>query len=66
MPPRWSAKGLERLLEEAGARHTLGHVAPTPETVPLLGARFWPPGAHLLSVGDHELGDFTPGLLVGE
>lgn len=51
---------LEKLV--AGAprgRHTLDHVAATPETVLrralLLGARFWLPGAKLLCVGDHDL-----------
>ncbi|WP_228011279.1 bis-aminopropyl spermidine synthase family protein [Nonomuraea phyllanthi] len=41
------------------ARHTLDHVAATPETVLrralLLGARFWLPGSRLLCVGDHDL-----------
>lgn len=40
-------------------RHVLDHVAATPETVVaralLLGARFWPPGARVLCVGDHDL-----------
>lgn len=51
------------------ARHTLDHVAaatPSPRRALLLDARFRPPGAHLLCVGDHDLGDFAPGLLVGE
>ncbi|GGP08104.1 bis-aminopropyl spermidine synthase family protein [Nonomuraea glycinis] len=54
---------LERLRELIAkaprARHTLDHVAATPDTVLrralLLGARFWLPGARLLCVGDHDL-----------
>ncbi|MEV4219514.1 bis-aminopropyl spermidine synthase family protein [Nonomuraea sp. NPDC049725] len=54
---------LDRLRElVAGApraRHTLDHVAATPDTILrralLLGARFWLPGARLLCVGDHDL-----------
>lgn len=51
---------LETLIAKAPrGRHTLDHVAATPETVLrralLLGARFWLPGSRLLCVGDHDL-----------
>ncbi|NRQ35679.1 bis-aminopropyl spermidine synthase family protein [Nonomuraea sp. NN258] len=54
---------LDRLTELVAkaprGRHTLDHVAATPETALrralLLGARFWLPGARLLCVGDHDL-----------
>ncbi|MFI7446865.1 bis-aminopropyl spermidine synthase family protein [Nonomuraea sp. NPDC049714] len=49
----------ELIAKAPRARHTLDHVAATPDTVLrralLLGARFWLPGARLLCVGDHDL-----------
>ncbi|WP_336209187.1 bis-aminopropyl spermidine synthase family protein [Nonomuraea sp. LPB2021202275-12-8] len=49
----------ELIAKAPRARHTLDHVAATPDTVLrralLLGTRFWLPGARLLCVGDHDL-----------